>query len=338
MRDQLAGLAGAVRHPRRLAAEVLDLDTWRRSPVRAVGHLLPDLVAAVATGGTAAAGRRAAATAARAGRKAELDTAATAGRSKLVVAATERAEPAAEGWSGHGLELDPEVAARVASYHRLVARSEGAVTGDMRRLAERVGADLQGLEHRVKELPSLNRKLAGLVAERGSDPETVRLLLVGQGDTLRYTMVLPHRGYVAAVRRAALELDRAGYAGTHVRNWWREPRYHGLNTVWTEPRTGVRFEVQFHTPKTWLATVRTHPWYEELRLPDTSPELQAELSARIGAEYAAAGTPRKVDVLTPETLPPPEPIDLPVLPAVGAGAGTAVLTTTARDRRRPVPR
>jgi hypothetical protein len=61
------GLVYGVQHPKELGKAVLDWDTWATDPARALGHLVPDLVLAVATMG----GGEAAVAAGRAARGAE---------------------------------------------------------------------------------------------------------------------------------------------------------------------------------------------------------------------------------------------------------------------------
>jgi type VII secretion system ESX-1 substrate len=51
------GLAHGVTHPVDFAKAVVDWDTWAESPGRALGHLLPAVALAVASGGAGAAGR-----------------------------------------------------------------------------------------------------------------------------------------------------------------------------------------------------------------------------------------------------------------------------------------
>ena len=53
-----AGLGGAVTNPVEFGKQMIDYDTWRESPMRALGHLAPDGAAALVTGGGAAVGKR----------------------------------------------------------------------------------------------------------------------------------------------------------------------------------------------------------------------------------------------------------------------------------------
>lgn len=51
------GIFYGAQHPVALGKALIDWDTWRTSPGRAIGHLLPDLVLALMSGGAAAAAR-----------------------------------------------------------------------------------------------------------------------------------------------------------------------------------------------------------------------------------------------------------------------------------------
>jgi hypothetical protein len=53
------GLWYGVQHPAELGKALLDWDTWKESPGRAIGHLLPDLLLALATAGSGAVATRA---------------------------------------------------------------------------------------------------------------------------------------------------------------------------------------------------------------------------------------------------------------------------------------
>jgi hypothetical protein len=50
------GIAYGIEHPKEFGKAVLDWDTWAHDPARALGHLVPDLLLAVATAGTGEAG------------------------------------------------------------------------------------------------------------------------------------------------------------------------------------------------------------------------------------------------------------------------------------------
>jgi hypothetical protein len=56
LEDLGKGVVYGVEHPKEFGKAVLDWDTWSKDPARALGHLVPDLVLAVATAGTGEAG------------------------------------------------------------------------------------------------------------------------------------------------------------------------------------------------------------------------------------------------------------------------------------------
>lgn len=54
------GALNAVQNPVEFGKAVIDLDTWKQSPARAIGHLVPDVALGVATGGAGVAAARSA--------------------------------------------------------------------------------------------------------------------------------------------------------------------------------------------------------------------------------------------------------------------------------------
>src|SRR5262249_29488372 len=152
------------------------------------------------------------------------------------------------------------------------------------------------------------------------------------------------RRYGSAVSDAASRLDGAAVSLTSFRNTWQGMRYRGINTTWTDPGTGVRFEGQFHTPATRRATGGTHPWYEIYPRPGTPPAVREELATRIAAVYAEAPLPRRTVRLTPSAMPPmPDPPSAAVDAAAGvaaaglAGTGLADTGLAGKGMRRPRP-
>lgn len=58
LRTFAAGVGSAVTNPTEFGKQLIDYDTWKESPGRAIGHLVPDAIAAAATGGVGAVGKR----------------------------------------------------------------------------------------------------------------------------------------------------------------------------------------------------------------------------------------------------------------------------------------
>ena len=64
--QRVTGLVASAQDPLQLGKDVIDYDTWTTNPARAVGHLIPDAIATVLTGGSGLLGTRTAGAGARA--------------------------------------------------------------------------------------------------------------------------------------------------------------------------------------------------------------------------------------------------------------------------------
>ncbi|MFI7585627.1 hypothetical protein ACIB24_00965 [Spongisporangium articulatum] len=352
-------LAGqlAETNPGELFDAVTDRKSWQSDPARAVGHLLPDLIAAAFSGGASGAASAATRTRtivrleAQAGAEAALrqkaqDVAlatlkaeAGSARKQLVDEAADAADrrvlaQPGKAWRGDGeLNLDPLENARVDVLYARMQAIEPQVTARLQQIEKQVDAHLVGLENRVKEAESLRRK----VATWGGSVDALR----GVNDILRYTFILPEGSYVAEAGQVAKLLSESGYHLEKAPSTWLGSGYKGVNSTWVDAGTGAKFEVQFHTRAGHLANLATHPWYERIRLPSTPPAEKALLQARSDAVYELIDRPPGVEVLGPKKTGPgltvPKPQPEPVVPPVdtalsdavlaGAAAGAATATT-----------
>lgn len=231
--------------------------------------------------------------------------------------------------------MPAEKAAAADAYWRFTAEVEPVITRQMQVTVADIGGRLVGLEHRLKQMDSLKRKLVTREQKTG---ESLTTLLFSSDDAMRYTIVIDDASYVRGVAEAVAALERSGLHTADISNAWHSGRYRGINTSWMDPRSGAAFEVQFHTPKSWEITKLTHPWYEEMRLPSTPPERRRELEARIAAEYEGAERPDDVAGLNRGSLPPatpPAPIEVPTdltAPAAAFGAGAGVPVAGGQDK------
>ena len=185
-------------------------------------------------------------------------------------------------WSEHDL-VD-------ATARRLVARAElhdPEVTALVSSVAERSDGRLVGLDHRVKTVESLTRKLTDLT---GLDP-TLDAETAGSKvyDVLRYTVVSDDYRYMQVHDRVLDGPRQRGVTVVMTVNRWAEPGYRGINV-----RLGLgdwRFEVQFHTPASYEATKASRGYYEERRLASTSEERRNDLARFTEAVFSRAPVP-----------------------------------------------
>ena len=274
-----------------LGKSLLDWDTWADDPARAIGHLLPDLVVAIATGGAGAAVTRGGSALGMLGRHADdlLDFRHLDDASDL----THLDDLAS--WSGEGLALSPEANAAANSFLRGAARAEPQITADMRSIADRSGGALEGLDYRLKGEESLKRKLATDVEFLNQSPDEA---LKGMGDSVRYTYKFDSDSYADGVSHARDEMRAAGYTELKWKNSWGSDGYQGVNSVWSPPHGAGRMEVQFHTPESFDAKMQTHELYEEQRLPSTSAERSAQLDNDMAEIFGQVSRPQGAGDLT----------------------------------------
>jgi hypothetical protein len=125
---------------------------------------------------------------------------------------------------------------------------------------------LAGVEHMLKKTDRLKEKIADiLLVESHLSP---REALDKVPDAVRYTFTYSPDGYADGVRADIERLKADGFEEIKLKNLWSSGQYKGINTQWRRPETGLRFEVQFHTPESLQAKELTHAAYERLRRPE----------------------------------------------------------------------
>jgi hypothetical protein len=177
-----------------------------------------------------------------------------------------------------------------AAARRLVAIAElddTGVTGMMRQAVETTGGELVGIDHRVKTVESLARKLADLVRQ---DPD-IGVEEAGSDayDVLRYTVVADTERYMGVHDAVLGRLRAEGIEVVLATNRWAGPGYRGINIRLRD--RDRRFEVQFHTRQSFEAARATRGHYEELRLNETPQERKDELQNTIDDVFSPVAVP-----------------------------------------------
>ncbi|WP_052434324.1 hypothetical protein [Streptacidiphilus melanogenes] len=209
-------------------------------------------------------------------------------------------------WQGPGgLVLTPEQNRLVSTHMARVTAFEPAVTAMVRTLADSAGSGrLVGLQYRVKSEHSLKRRIALSLLRH--PVRTAEEVLDHGYDALRYTLCAEPEHYASCVERALERLLELGLASARFRNFWRESggEYRGVNTVWQGPPRRRMFELQFHTPDSYRATVVTHTAYERLRQPGLTDDTAAGLRALQSAVFGRVPVPPAARAIA---LPPAPP-------------------------------
>jgi hypothetical protein len=190
---------------------------------------------------------------------------------------TPHTQPDGSWVAGPDRKLDPEQNAE-ASKACADIRQQG--TDDLRPAVQRVEAadsdrQLAGLEHMLKGEDRLKEKIADALRAR---PElTVEQALAIVPDPVRFTFTYGMERYADGVCADVERLKAEGFELVKLKNLWTDDQYKGINSQWRRPETGLRFEMQFHTPESLEAKELTHKAYERLRGKDTSRDERGEL-------------------------------------------------------------
>lgn len=182
------------------------------------------------------------------------------------------------------------IAAKARELAALASQAEPAITERVRALAAEAGAELSGLEHRLKTLPSLERK----IRSRTRDNPELTIARPDIVDALRYTVVVDPASYAAAVRSLLGALEGDGHEVVRVKNYWPPgDNYSGVNVVLR--RGELQWEIQFHTPESVVVRDAWHPAYEQLRERDTPIERRRWLYALMAVPWDQVAVPEGLD-------------------------------------------
>lgn len=128
-------------------------------------------------------------------------------------------------------------------------RVEPAYTSLLQKAAEQSGGEMLGLDFKFKGANGIVGKVARKVAEKGLTPEEAIKTIA---DPLRYTVSLPPERYIEGMRTTVKALLQSGAKFESLENNWKPgDAYNGVNAVFVDPKTGLKIELQFHTPESF---------------------------------------------------------------------------------------
>ena len=153
--------------------------------------------------------------------------------------------------------------------------AEPEITRDVRALAQN-GSYLAGLSHRIKEEDSLMHKI---LTDAVKDQVDLKQAADGISDVLRYTLVIKDEDYSRQVPEAMEKLTNNNYKVLKFHNAWGGKFYQGINVQLLNP-SGIKTELQFHTPNSYAIKQASHEVYEIRRNPASTPAEVAEATAR----------------------------------------------------------
>src|SRR5215831_464765 len=151
---------------------------------------------------------------------------------------------------------------------------------------------LVGLENMLKGEDRLKEKIADRL--RYEPDLTTRQAAIEVPDAVRFTLAYSETHYTEGVLTDVERLKAEGFELIKLKNLWAKDQYKGINSQWRSPESGVRFEMQFHTPESLEAKELTHKAYERLRSPLTSKAEENELEDYQRRVYALIKRPPNV--------------------------------------------
>lgn len=193
----------------------------------------------------------------------------------------ERPEPVqqADGGSSRGKggrRLDAASNAEIdLGYARIREVGENVIAPAILRIAaEDPTRALAGFARRIKGDDRLKEKISDRMRSKGRSATEA---LAQIADVVRFTFTYRETAYTDGVHKDLERLESAGFTQVERRNTWASDQYKGINTQWLEPRSGVRFEVQFHTQASLEAKELTHQAYERIRtITESTPTAERE--------------------------------------------------------------
>lgn len=180
--------------------------------------------------------------------------------------------------------------------HKEAKRRITKISSDVEDSANRSGSKLYGLDHKLKTLNSINRKIGKKVVEDGMTSKDAANSIK---DAVRFTTITPAISFVEAYNTFKSNMQSKGYTETKCKNYYDEYRKGNVkhkavqSTFSTDD--GYEFEVQFHTPESQHAKDEKVPLYEERRTVGINPERAAYLEKEMVKLAEGVADPPGID-------------------------------------------
>lgn len=158
------------------------------------------------------------------------------------------------------------------------ARREPSITKDVVDAVSSSGANMYGMNYRLKQPTSLAAKIGADAKEKSLDFAEAAS---GIKDTVRYTSLSSNNNFVSNYNKIKTKLEDRGYTETRCKNFFEKYRngevQHKAVQCTFETKDGFEFELQFQTPQSQAAKELKIPLYEERRKSGLSEARKAYL-------------------------------------------------------------
>lgn len=173
---------------------------------------------------------------------------------------------------------DLKVKYREINGYNNILKSEIVITDTIKDVAKKIKAEPVGLEHRIKSKKRYLEKM-DRITKGSRDPKLIQEEIDNIHDVIRYTYVGDESNLARIFEDAREELEARGYMFKKVSNTWKDGEvYKGINCTLEAPDgKHTKFELQFHTPKSFEVKEKNHALYEITQNPETPFERIQEL-------------------------------------------------------------
>lgn len=171
------------------------------------------------------------------------------------------------------------------------------ITKDVRSAARDAGSSLYGLDHRLKTIESIDRKI-----KKNSHEDGISLSESANNikDAVRFTTISPENNYTDSYFKFKKAMEDKGYTETRCKNYFQlfsegKVKHKSVQSTFAS-KDGYQFEVQFHTKASQNAKNKKIPLYEERRQEGVSKERASQLERQM--EKLALNVRDPADVVT----------------------------------------
>lgn len=155
--------------------------------------------------------------------------------------------------------------------YKQITAVEPEITDTIQKLSNKAHMPLFGLDFRLKTKASLNEKLHERMQKTSIESTK---------DIVRYTMLSNEEDYASNVQSMLDYFEKSKrFDLTKVTNYWTKENipYQGINTQIYDHKTGLAFEIQYHTEESVLKKEITHKLYEAGRVLSNDDPIKEQL-------------------------------------------------------------
>lgn len=171
---------------------------------------------------------------------------------------------------------------KARSVYRIAKKKEPKITRDVQDSLKKAGAKSYGLQHRIKTIDSIERKIDKDMKEEGIELDFAAGKIK---DAVRYTSIANDQNFVDSYNRFKDDMHQKGYDEVRCKNFFEDykagkVKHKSVQSVFQD-EDGYQFEVQFQTPSSQHAKDLKIPIYEERRKVGISKERAMELEQQM---------------------------------------------------------